>query len=513
MKRILLLLTIPLLCSNLSHAQLRIGIVGGVHQSTINEENNLPNWSELEQRFSKRTGVHIGFLADLPLSEKSRFFFQPGVIFSQKGRKYSVAVDSTVVFDRPLLPEDSIVETYYTESRRQYLNYIDIPLNLVYKLKLGKKTSFMIGGGPYLSFFYKGSDKTDKYVVGVSYEAEEKNIMVGNGSDRYTTLDWGLNGLAGFEFGRVFITANYSRGMKDFYTPADYTASGYKHEVMGVTLGIFLGKPVQLSPKDKDHDGVADKDDNCPTLAGPGSAAGCPDQDGDGVIDPQDSCAHQFGPVENHGCPYPDRDKDGVLDKSDKCPDTPGPVENNGCPYPDKDKDGILDKDDKCPDTPGLARYDGCPVPDSDGDGLTDEEDKCPNEKGNVANNGCPVAAIKQEVVRKVQLAARSLAFKVNKTELTAASYQQLDQVAALLQEDPSLKLDIEGHTSAEGSRDLNMRLSKERAEAVKNYLERKGIAASRLTAEGFGPDQPLNSGKTSEEKAKNRRVELKLRN
>lgn len=511
MKRILLLLTISLLCGTFSRAQLRIGILGGVHQSTVIEKNDLSNWDELKNTFEKRTGLHIGFIADLPFSEKSNFFFQPGVIFSQKGRKSSFARDSTVVFDRPLSPDDSIVNTFYTESRKQYLNYIDIPLNFVYKFRLSKKTRFMIGAGPYLSFFYNGSDKTDKYVVGVSYEADEKEIMVGKGSGKYQTLDWGVNGLAGFEFGRVFLTANYSRGLRDFYTPADYTASDYKHEVMGITLGVFIGKPIPLAPGDRDKDGVPDKEDQCPTLAGLNTLAGCPDQDGDGIIDMQDSCAHEFGPVENHGCPYIDRDKDGVLDKIDKCPDTPGPVDNNGCPYTDKDKDGIFDKDDKCPDAPGLARYNGCPAPDTDGDGLTDEEDKCPTEKGTVATNGCPV--IKQEVIQKVQKAAKSIAFKVNKTELTPASYKVLDEVVTLLKEDASLKLQIEGHTSAEGPRELNMRLSRERAEAVKKYLESKGVDPSRLSAQGFGPDRPLNEGRTSEEKAKNRRVELKLDN
>src|SRR5687768_12560032 len=134
MKRILLLLTISLLCRSFSHAQLRIGILGGIQQSTIKEENNLPNWNELKSGYSKRTGIRIGFLADLPFSETSNFFFQPGVIFTQKGRKFSFAMDSTVVYDLPLSPVDSVVNTFYTESRQQYLNYIDIPLNIVYKI-------------------------------------------------------------------------------------------------------------------------------------------------------------------------------------------------------------------------------------------------------------------------------------------------------------------------------------------------------------------------------------------
>lgn len=59
------------------------------------------------------------------------------------------------------------------------------------------------------------------------------------------------------------------------------------------------------------------------------------------------------------GCP--DKDGDGLIDKNDQCPDIAGPKENNGCPWPDTDKDGILDKDDACPEKPGIAELKGCP--------------------------------------------------------------------------------------------------------------------------------------------------------
>jgi outer membrane protein OmpA-like peptidoglycan-associated protein len=73
--------------------------------------------------------------------------------------------------------------------------------------------------------------------------------------------------------------------------------------------------------------------------------------------------------------------------------------------------------------------------------------------------------------------------------------------------------LSVEGHTSNDGIRDENLKLSRERANAVKNYLVSKGISATRITARGFGPDKMLNAGKTEAQKAQNRRVELKLSN
>lgn len=119
--------------------------------------------------------------------------------------------------------------------------------------------------------------------------------------------------------------------------------------------------------KDKDQDGVKNRKDKCPEIAGPIENKGCPfpDTDGDGVPDKDDQCKDLSGPVENNGCPYPDTDGDGVVDKDDACPTVAGPAENNGCPWPDTDGDGILDKDDACPTVPGLPEYNGCPKPKS----------------------------------------------------------------------------------------------------------------------------------------------------
>ncbi|MCC6690395.1 MAG: thrombospondin type 3 repeat-containing protein, partial [Bacteroidia bacterium] len=83
-----------------------------------------------------------------------------------------------------------------------------------------------------------------------------------------------------------------------------------------------------------------------------------------------------------------DKDKDGVRDKEDDCPDTPGLKDFKGCP--DKDGDKIPDKDDICPDVPGIPAFNGCP--DSDGDGIRDLDDQCPNDRGPAYARGCPDA-------------------------------------------------------------------------------------------------------------------------
>ena len=233
------------------------------------------------------------------------------------------------------------------------------------------------------------------------------------------------------------------------------------------------------------------------------------DRDGDGIVDSLDACPDQAGPASLKGCP--DRDGDGIADKDDECPDVPGLVKYKGCPIPDTDKDGINDEEDKCPTVPGVARYQGCPIPDTDGDGVNDEEDKCPNEAGPASNFGCPV--IKTEIIEKVNTAAKNIFFATGSSKLLAKSFTSLNNVVQILKDNPTFKVDIEGHTDITGTREKNMILSDGRAASVKAYLVSKGIDESRTSSKGYGPDQPIADNKTSAGKAKNRRVEMKLRN
>ncbi len=494
-------------CYIVGFSQSRIAIVGGIHQSSVLESNSIG--LDSKTGFKPRTGAHFGFLADLPLGPNSVFSFQPGVVFYNKGRKFQLNKDSTLVYPASG-GGDSLVSISYFEDRRTFLNYVDIPLNLVYHLPLGKNAKLMIGAGPYLSFFYNGFDNAEKVLAGISNESEENNdLPVGNGVNQYKVLNYGINGLFGIEFNRVFFTANYSRGLNDFYK-ASYPSS-FRHQVIGGTLGIYLGRQTPQAPvvKDRDKDGIPDDQDACPDQPGTALTHGCPDTDGDGIADREDICPAVPGVLAYKGCPVPDTDGDGVADDQDKCPTIAGLARNGGCPLADSDGDGIVDEQDKCPQQAGLARYQGCPIPDTDGDGINDEQDKCPTVKGTIGNHGCP--EIREELVQKVNFAARRIQFNFAKATLLPASYPVLDSVIRILEENPGLALSIEGHTSADGSLEANMKLSQQRAEAVKNYLETHGIDAGRLAATGYGPTRPLNKGRTAAEKAANRRVEMKI--
>jgi OOP family OmpA-OmpF porin len=218
-----------------------------------------------------------------------------------------------------------------------------------------------------------------------------------------------------------------------------------------------------------------------------------PDSDGDGYPDSIDKCPHQKEdgkpPDESDGCPGgADRDHDGIPDSADACPDQP------------EDKDGIQDDD-------------GCPETDADSDGIADAEDKCPVEAGvrsaDPAKLGCPGLTQVSEN-GEVQL-LRPIEFEYGKAVIKDVSFPILDEVLALMKSRPSVRLGVYGHTDNRGAIEVNMRLSKDRAAACKNYLINHGIAASRLESQGFGPKQPISDNTTDEGRARNRRVDFKI--
>jgi len=229
------------------------------------------------------------------------------------------------------------------------------------------------------------------------------------------------------------------------------------------------------------------------------------DTDGDGILDINDKCPTVPGVVKYQGCPVPDTDGDGINDENDKCPTVRGLAKYQGCPIPDTDKDGINDEEDKCPTVPGLARYQGCPIPDTDGDTVNDEEDKCPTVKGTVENNGCP------ELGKQYNFDNKKVLFITGSSVLTKPSKVELEKVVKAMNEYPSLKLYVDGHTDITGSDKINNPLSLKRANSVKAYLFSKKIAAARLLTEGFGSSKPIGDNKTAKGKTANRRVEFRV--
>ncbi|WP_337043218.1 OmpA family protein [Emticicia sp. 17c] len=107
---------------------------------------------------------------------------------------------------------------------------------------------------------------------------------------------------------------------------------------------------------------------------------------------------------------------------------------------------------------------------------------------------------------------SHGIRFDVNKATIKPESMGEINAIAKILKENPSLKYEIGGHTDSDGDNASNMKLSQARAEAVKNQLVSTGIEASRLTTKGYGETKPIADNNTFDGKANNRRVEfLKL--
>lgn len=269
------------------------------------------------------------------------------------------------------------------------------------------------------------------------------------------------------------------------------------------SMAAALDRADQCRPKDADADGIEDHLDSCPEEAE--LVNGYKDED---------------------GCPEKDGDNDGVFDDADQClterEDPDGWEDDDGCPDTDNDADGLLDIADKCPNEPedinGYNDEDGCPEgnADRDLDGVPDFADKCPDEPENVNEyldeDGCPdvkpdnirVTADQIEILQKVL-------FQSGRSRILSASYDILNSVAQVLRDYPAIKIRIEGHTDSQGSESLNKRLSQQRAQAVFDYLAGQGIAGSRMSPKGFGEERPIDTNRTGEGRANNRRVEFHI--
>ena len=206
--------------------------------------------------------------------------------------------------------------------------------------------------------------------------------------------------------------------------------------------------------------------------------------------------------------PPADSDRDGVPDDRDKCPGTPRgvDVDKDGCPK-DSDGDGVPDYLDKCPDTPRGAPVDkdGCPK-DSDGDGVFDYLDKCPDTR-----RGVPVDKVGCPLPEKISISLL-IEFDTDKADIRPRYHDEIARVGDFMKKYPETTAVIEGHTDNVGGKAYNERLSQRRADAVRKYLiDKFGIAASRLTAKGYGFAKPVADNKTAEGRQKNRRIEASI--
>ena len=298
-------------------------------------------------------------------------------------------------------------------------------------------------GANYMRHDYSGvafplTDTNGDYYSGFSFEPSTQRRR-----DHFT-VSTGLGS-------NFWLTKNFGLGIQGDYVSTPIDKSDVANFWQASASLLF-----RFGNNDRDKDGILDKDDRCPDTPGLAEFKGCPDTDGDGVPDIDDQCPDVAGPVENQGCPWPDTDGDGVVDKDDACPTVAGPAENQGCPWPDTDGDGILDKDDACPTVFGLKEYNGCPKPQT-------------------------------VIADEATGALKGIFFDFNKATIRKESSSKLDMASEIIKSSNGGTFLLTGETDKKGSDVYNLKLSRQRAAAVVNALEARGVSSNQLKSKGVG--------------------------
>ena len=162
---------------------------------------------------------------------------------------------------------------------------------------------------------------------------------------------------------------------------------------------------------------------------------------------------------------------------------------------------GVIDSDDQCPLVPAGPRPDrarlGCPI----GGGA-------PVEKSAVAAD--PAAGV--QALGRLLTVMKPIFFKHQSATIEPKSVPVLEAVAAVLKGEPAIaRLLVRGHTDSEGSEAYNQSLSKQRADAVMQWLTEHGVAGTRLEVKAFGPSLPYRNNRDARGRAQNRRVDFRI--
>ncbi|MFC2117821.1 DUF6089 family protein [Bacteroidota bacterium] len=400
-------------------------------------------------------------------------------------RYISPSFDGVLLYNYDFISKDDDNNLTPITNRLYFEDHIwNVNANLRYKINNGK--------------ILKEDSRFAPYIVGGvgTVYAQTKGLGGDLGAFNNTEIDFALFGGLGMKFvvtpsldlevqaGLLYPFEDAYDGTMGQVIPADIDNFNDKFLQSHISLVYKFKK---IKKKDSDEDGVGDKLDKCPETP-------------KGVE------------VDEFGCPI-DSDLDGIPDYIDDCPQIAGLRLLRGCP--DSDGDGVKDELDKCPDTPENLQVtpDGCPL-DTDLDGVYDYEDKCPTIPGTIANKGCPEVK-KEEVVDDMKdwfaVAGERIYFEYNKSELSNDSKKLLDEIVAILNNHTDLNLRINAYADSRGEIPDNLKLSNERAMVTKDYLIKKGIEPSRISAFGHGESNPVATNMYKWGRYLNRRIEFEI--
>ena len=487
------------------------------YDATLNNQENFTRTSVLVPDFN--VGFAYQFLPDV----NSRISGEAGFAFSHLNTP-DIAFTEGIQEDLPVkrlihARLDYAINNQFTLSPRilgmNHYTALEVTYGVLGKYKISPTTAINFGIDIRQddAFIFMGGIERNNIIVAASFDATN------------STLQGPVNNQGGVEVALIWLF-DRDNTAKPFGEDGDRDGDGVLDKVdkcPDVAGLVRLEGCPESENNDRDGDGIVNGKDKCPDVAGVFRLEGCPesgpsqplgkDTDGDGVYDDIDLCPTIPGLPQYRGCN--DYDKDGVYDNIDVCPRIYGEASNYGCPVEDRnldsDGDGILDKDDKCVYLKGTPELNGCP--DSDKDGISNIDDECPFIKGPKANNGCPVQQSiptnNTPVSSSTEIMIDVVEFDLDKSFIRGYYKPMLNRVANILLQNPSYKIMLVGHTDFEGSATYNYQLGQRRSMAVRDYLIRQGVSPNNIQILSYGEANPKDSNNTNDGRQRNRRTEI----
>lgn len=365
-----------------------------------------------------------------------------------------------------------------------------IPAGLGFEIALSDNFLLDISGGMNYSLsdnlnFYKNGEPTDAY-----YNAGLGFVCVtGTGN-----ADGDIDGLTNKEEDQLGTNPDEADtdgdGLKDGEEVMKYKTDPLKIDTDGDNLGdgdeVMKYKTDPLKA-DTDGDGLKDGEELLKYKTDPLKA----DSDGDELTDGDELMKHKTDPLKV------DTDGDQLEDGEELMMHKSDPLKV------DTDGDTLTDGDE-------VLKYSTNPTKADSDEGTIDDAREITNGT-NPLDRTDDIPKIEQELKAEVgvPIVLDGIVFKTGSAEISPVSEEILMQAFNTLDRHPEIEVEIQGHTDNTGKHAMNMKLSQRRADAVKAWLAKKGIAASRVSTKGYGPDQPSAPNTTEEGKQKNRRIEF----